>query len=133
MSKELTIGRVGELLADRVTELQEEPEFQRGDRKRPYACDETGKPQIKLAVGNVPVDYDLWQDLRNPAVLGLHPAGLPEIWEFHANRRKQKTDESGRQSIFQTPRPFDYALENYSRAVIISAMLPFSQEMFTDT
>jgi len=120
------------LFTERIVDLQEEPEFQRGDRKRNYASNEDGTPQIKLAMGNVPVDYDLWEDLRNPAVIGLHPAGLSEIWEFHANRRKQKTDESGRQSIFQIPRPFEYALSNYKRAVIVSMMLPFSSEIVHD-
>ena len=129
MNGKMSAGGLTSIFADAIAELQEEPEFQGGNRCRQYACDDEGMAQIKLAVGNVPVDYDMWQDLRNPAVLGLHPAGLPEIWEFHANRRKQKSDETGRQSIFQVPRSFDYALTNYGRAVIISVMLPFSPQV----
>ncbi len=129
MSKELTAGTLARSFSETIAELQEEPEFQRGDNRKHYATDEKGAPQIKIALGNVPVDYDLWAGLRNPAVLGLFPVGLPEIWEFHANRRKQKTDETGRQSIFQVPRDFEYALHNYTRAVIVSLMLPFSPEV----
>ncbi len=129
MSKNLTAGTLARSFSETIAELQEEPEFQRGDNRKHYATDEKGAPQIKVALGNVPVDYDLWAGLRNPAVLGLFPVGLPEIWEFHANRRKQKTDETGRQSIFQVPRDFEYALHNYTRAVIVSMMLPFSPEV----
>jgi hypothetical protein len=128
VSKDITVENIGKLFVDIVNELQEEPEFQRGDHKRAYACNKADSPQIKVAIGNMPLDYDLWQDLRNPAVVGLYPAGLPEIWEFHANRRKQKTDESGRQTIFQIPKPFEFALDKYNRAVFISMMLPFSHE-----
>ncbi|MFP3952434.1 MAG: hypothetical protein ACLFVP_09890 [Candidatus Bathyarchaeia archaeon] len=60
-------------------------------------------------------------------MLGLYPAGLRELWELHANRRKKRVDESGRQTIFQVPRSFDYAREEFNRAVIISVMLPFSK------
>jgi hypothetical protein len=126
LSDNLEQSQLAVQFAEAIAELQEEPEFGRGDSRTQYAARDGGAPLVKLAVGNVPVDYDLWQDLRNPAVLGLHPAGLPEIWEFYANRRKQKTDESGRQSIFQIPRDFSYALNNYGRAVLVSMMLPFS-------
>ena len=129
MSKKLTSTSLTQSFAETIAELQEEPEFQRGDNRRHFATGEDGAARVKVAVGNVPVSYDLWEGLRSPAVLGLHPVGLPEIWEFHANRRKQKTDESGRQSIFQVPKDFDHALSNYSRAVIVSMMLPFSQEV----
>jgi hypothetical protein len=129
MTDGLNHRQLSSLFAETIAELQIEPEFLRGDDRRQYAVGDDGSPQVKLAVGNVPVDYDLWQDLRNPAVLGIYPAGLQEIWEFYANRRKQKTDESGRQSIFQVPREFDYALNNYGRAVLVSMMLPFSREV----
>lgn len=132
MSTELTVSRMGRLFTERIAELQEEPEFQRVDSKRYYVSNEDGTPQLKLAMGNMPVGYDLWEDLRNPAVVGLHPAGLPVIWEFHANRRKQQADESSMQRIFKIPRSFEYALSNYKRAVIVSVMLPFSYAVVHD-
>jgi len=120
------------MFKEKIIELQEEPEFQRSTEKIKYATDKNKEPLVKLAVGNVPVNYDLWKGLRNPAVVGLHPAGLPEIWEYYANRRKQKVDEAGRQSIFQVPHSFDSALGNYHRALIISIMLPFSPQIVQD-
>jgi hypothetical protein len=132
MIGDLTINGFDKLLKDKITEVQEEPEFQRSTEKIKYATGKNGEPLVKLAVGNVPLDYDLWEGLRNPAVAGLYPAGLPEIWEFYANRRKQKVDAVGRQTIFQVPRSFDFALMNYRRAVIASVMLPFSPQIIHD-
>jgi len=132
MAIDVTADRFSQILKEKIIEVQEEPEFQRSVEKIKYATDENGEPVVKLAIGNVPLDYDLWQGLRNPAVVGVHPAGLPEIWEFYANRRKQKVDETGRPTIFQIPRSFDFALKNYRRAVIISVMLPFSPRIIAD-
>jgi len=75
------------------------------------------------------LDYDLWKGLRNPAVIGLHPVGLEQIWAYYANIRKERVDESGRQTVFQIPRSFEFAKENYKRAVIVSVMLPFSEKL----
>ena len=120
---------VGENPIARVAELQDEPEFQWKHESIKYAVDEDGDPSVKVAMGNVPLDYDLWKGLRNPAVMGIYPAGLKEIWDYHANRRRAQVDEYGRQTIFQIPRSYDFAKEKFNRAVIISVMLPFSHEV----
>lgn len=132
MGTDLTVKRLADMFREKITELQEEPEFQWSKERINHAVDEDGEPCVKLAAGNVPLDYDLWKGLRNPAVAGMYPAGLQEIWEFYANRRKEKVDESGRATIFQIPRSFDFARRNYSRAVIVSVMLPFSAKAMAD-
>ena len=132
MISDFTINGLTQIFKEKIIEVQEEPEFQRSTEKIEYATNKKREPLVKLAVGNVPIDYDLWEGLRNPAVVGLHPAGLTEIWEFYADRRKQKVDEVGRQTIFQVPRSFDFALTNYRRAVITSVMLPFSPQIIED-
>jgi len=114
---------------EKIFELLEEPQFSGNTAKRKFAADPDGNPAVKLAIGNVPLDYDLWEGLRNPAVVGLYPLGLQEIWEFYANRRNQKNDEHGRKKIFQLPVSFDAAKKNFNRAVIISVMLPFAPEI----
>jgi hypothetical protein len=131
MANEITVNAISLELAERVREVQAEPDFQMNSGSD-CAVDSGGIPQVKVAIGNVPVDYDLWEGLRNPAVAGIYPAGLPELWEFYAHRKKQKVDEAGRQMIFQVPRSFEYARQNFRRAVIISAMLPFSPVMLRD-
>lgn len=127
--KKLTVSGITQLYKNRIVELQEEPEFQWKKDNIKYAIDEEGEPQVKVAVGNVPLDYDLWEGLRNPAVVGLYPAGLKEIWEYHANKRRERVDESGRQTIFQVPKTFEQARKRFGRAVIASVMLPFSPEI----
>ncbi|GAF90686.1 unnamed protein product, partial [marine sediment metagenome] len=125
----LTVEKITGLFKDRVAELQEEPEFQWKRESIKYAVDDTGDPSVKVAIGNVPLDYDLWKGLRNPAVVGISPAGLKEIWEYHAHRRRARVDEYGRQTIFQIPKSFEYAQKTFKRVVIISVMLPFSHKV----
>ena len=125
-AESLNVKDLTKLFKQKIDELQDEPEFQWTEQKTRYAVDEDGTPSVKLVLGNVPLDYDLWKGLRNPAMIGLHPAGLEELWEFYASKRRERVDESGRQTIFQLPRSFDFALKNYHRAVVISMMLPFS-------
>ena len=132
MGSSFTLNQLHQLFEEKIIEVQEEPKFQRSAEKTEYATDASGKPLVKLALGNIPLDYDLWEGLRNPAVVGLYPAGLPELWEFYANRKKERVDEAGRPTIFQTPRSFDFARRNYRRVVIVSVMLPFSSQITGD-
>lgn len=126
MTNPITANNLTDLYRDMVTELLDEPEFQFGGGRVTHATDAAGQPNVIVAAGNVPLDYDLWEGLRNPATIGNYPAGLREIWEFYANRKKERVDETGRRTIFQIPRSFELARQTYSRVVILSAMLPFS-------
>jgi ferredoxin len=131
MINDITVKAINQELTERVLELQAEPEFQKTNGSE-CAVGSNGVPQMKVAMGNVPLEYDLWEGLRNPAVVGIYPAGLPELWEYYANRRKQKVDDAGRQTIFQSPRSYEFALKNYRRAILISVMLPFSPGIIHD-
>ncbi len=123
---DLNVSAITALFQDTIGSLQGEPDFQWSADDVKYAVTDRGDPDVQVAVGNVPLDYDLWAGLRNPAVVGLHPAGLPEIWAFHAHRRKRRVDATGRPTIFQIPQSYDDAQATYRRAVIISIMIPFS-------
>ncbi len=113
----------------KISELLDEPQFFSNSEQKKFAIDTNGNPAVKLVVGNVPLEYDLWKGLKNPAVVGLYPLGLQEIWEFYANRRNKKTDENGRRKIFPIPVSYDEAKNIFTRAVIISIMLPFAPEI----
>lgn len=132
MGVDITVKEITNQFKEKIMELHGEPEFQWREGKVKYAVEKNGEPDVKIAVGNVPLDYDLWAGLRNPAIIGLYPAGLKEIWEFYANRKKERIDESGRHTIFQTPQSFDFARKNYKRAVIISVMLPFAPQVISE-
>ena len=116
--KQITVENITDIIQKKILELHEEPEFQWGSSRTTYRTDHEGNPQIKVAVGNFPLEYDLWEGLRNPAVIGLHPIGFEQIWAYYANKRKDRVDESGRQTIFQIPRSYEYARKNYERADI---------------
>ena len=109
MATPITVKRIEQSFRERVSELLEEPEYQSENTRAAYAIDADGTPVVKVAVANVPLDYDLWEGMRNPAGIGCYSVGLPEFWEFYANRRKRKIDEFGRQSIFQIPCTYDSA------------------------
>lgn len=132
MATGLTAENLDHLFRWRIRELQREPEFQLSPDGFKYATGEDGEPSLRVALGNVELDYDLWNRLRNPALVGAYPAGLREIWEFQANRRRQTVDEAGRQTIFQLPRGYDFALHRYGRAVLVSVMLPFSPQILNE-
>ncbi|MEF8798766.1 MAG: hypothetical protein V5A79_05060 [Candidatus Bipolaricaulota bacterium] len=129
---QLTKSKLASLFAEKVSELQEEPGFQWSEDRITYKTDKEGSPEIKVAPGNVPLEYDIWEGLRNPAQLGRHPAGLRKIWEYYAHKRRDSTDETGRRTIFQVPESFQFAQEEYNRALLVSVMLPFSSKLLND-
>ncbi len=119
-----SVPAIRELIAENIKALRNDPSLRSGEVK--YALDRAGEADVKVAAANVPLDYDLWEGLRNPAGLGLHPAGLREIWEFYAWRTATEFDEQGRETIFKIPRSFEYAKGRFRRALIVSVMLPFA-------
>lgn len=116
-------------MQEKVKELKNQPEYQWQDGRINFETTPEGEPAIKAGVANCPIDHDIWEGLRNPAQIGLYPAGLKQIWELWAENNKKKTDESGRTTIFQLPPSFEEAKKEYSRAVIISVLLPISQKI----
>ena len=128
----ITENQLIDLFAGKVNELQREPDFQWSEDKTTYRTVEGAEPEIEIAVGNVPLEYDLWKGLKNPAQIGLYPAELEEIWEYYAHQRRDGTDQTGRKTIFQTPDSFQEAQDRYNRVVLISVMLPFSSKLLKD-
>ncbi|MBT3272202.1 MAG: hypothetical protein HN368_03530 [Spirochaetales bacterium] len=119
------------LLKKTVSELSIQPEFAWEDGIQTFATDPDDSPAVRVGVGCCSPDFDLWDGLRNPAAVGLYPAGFEEIWDYYANRRKQKTDEFGRATIFQVASTFAEAKKRYSRALVVSVMLPVASEVYS--
>ena len=117
-------------LKEKISELEAQPEFRWKNGTTNFAVDDDGSPAARVALAACPLDQDLWSGLKNPAMVGMFPIGFREIWEYYANNRKRKTDEAGRKTIFQLARPFESALEEFNRAVVISAMLPVDPAIF---
>jgi ferredoxin len=128
---EITRNTVEKLLKEKILQLTEQPEFQWKQDYANFEQDPDKSPAVRVAVASSPVDFDLWRGLRNPAKVGVFPAAFEQIWEYYASNRKKRTDASGRATIFQLAEPFAEAKKRYNRALIISAMLPLSTEVFT--
>ncbi len=127
MGTNLSVPAIRERIAANIKALYDDPTLRAGEAK--YALDNAGSADVKAAGANVPLDYDLWKGLRNPAGLGLHPAGVREIWEFYAWRTaSERFDDAGRETIFEVPRSFEYAKDRFRRALIVSVMLPFAEK-----
>ena len=133
---EPTIDRIGRDAVEaavrrKVLELRGQPEFQWVGDWEPFDTDPDGSPAVRAAVANCPLDFDLWKGLRNPAMVGVYPAGLEDLWGYYARSRRTGVDESGRGSIFKIARPFSWAQERFRRAVLVSVMLPVSPQVFS--
>jgi ferredoxin len=96
----------------------------------PFDLDDTGKPCVKVSIGTCSVDFDLWENLRNPATLGLYPLGLLDIWNYYATLTKPRSDESGRTLLFEEAKSPEWAIANFCKAAVASIMLPFSANLF---
>ncbi len=128
MGGNLSLSAITELITRNIKALRDDPSFCAGEVK--YALDSAGEPDVKVAAANVPLDYDLWDGLRNPAGVGLHPVGIRDIWEFYAWRTIfGHPDEPGPDTIFEVPRSFEYAHDRFQRVLIVSVMLPFAGKL----
>lgn len=60
VQSDLSVEDLTTLFRQTIRELQQEPEFQSGGDRISYATDAEGEPSVKVALGNVGLDYDLW-------------------------------------------------------------------------
>jgi ferredoxin len=119
----LTHDELQAVLGQKVTEVAREPEYRWGDGFRSFMTDEDGEPVVRLAVTNCAPDMDIWQGLRNPALVGMYPVGLRDVWMHYAAANVRSTRHDGSPNPLAMPEPFEEALGRLNRAVIVSAML----------
>ena len=119
-----------ELLTRKVAEVAREPEYSWGDRFQSYMAEADGAPVVRLAVTNCRPDMDIWQGLRNPAMVGMYPIGLPDIWMHYAAANVKSTRYDGSPNPLAMPEPFAEAVQRYRRAVIVSGMLAMNPALY---
>jgi len=128
--EKITPASIEAALRCKVEEIRKKPEYLWADGRRNHKVNDEGEAAVKAAVANCALDFDLWKGLRNPALIGRHPVGLREIWEYYATKDIKKTRPDGTPNYLSMSIPFEEAAERFGRAVIISPMLPLSQEVF---
>jgi hypothetical protein len=128
--EEITQFNIEAALRRKVEEIWGKPEYSWADGRRNHKVNDEGEVAVKAAVTNCTLDFDLWKGLRNPALIGRHPIGLREIWEYYAANDIKKIRPDGTLNYLSMPSPFEEAAGQFSRVVIISAMLPLADEVF---
>lgn len=68
------------LLSEKILQLNAQPEFQWKEGHTIYEKDSDGSPAVRVSAAGCSIDFDLWAGLRNPATVGVFPAGFREIW-----------------------------------------------------
>jgi len=122
--------RLQSLLVDKVAEVAGEPEHTWGSGFRSFMADEEGRPVVRVAVADCAPDLDIWQGLRGPALVGMYPIGLREVWMHYAASNVKSTRYDGSPNPLAMPEPFEEALTRIRRGVIVSAMLALNPEVF---
>lgn len=128
--EKITPTRIEAALRRKVERIRGKPEYLWADDRRNHKVNHDEEAAVKAAVANCTLDFDLWKGLRNPALIGRHPLGLQEIWEYYATNDIQKTRPDGTPNYLSMPTPFEKAQKQLDRAVVISALLPLSEEIF---
>ncbi|HUW57625.1 MAG TPA: hypothetical protein VMZ92_13380 [Planctomycetota bacterium] len=126
----LTRRELEKRLSAKVMEVAREPEYSWGDSFRSFMTDEDGKALVRLAAANCPADTDIWQGLRSPALVGMYPVGLREIWMHYAAANVKSTRADGSPNPLAMPEPFEEALKRYRRALIICGMLAMHPQVY---
>jgi hypothetical protein len=128
--EEITQVKIEIALRRKVEEVRSKPEYMWADGRRNHKITDAGEAVVKVALANCALDFDLWQGLRNPALVGQYPVGLREIWEYYAASNIKKVRSDGTPNHLSIPTPFGEAARQFGRAVIISAMLPLTDGVF---
>jgi ferredoxin len=128
--EQITRSNVESALRAKIEEIRGKPEYFWASGWRNHRVNDEGEASVKASVANCTLDFDLWKGLRNPALIGRHPLGLREVWEFYAANDIKKTRPDGTPNYLSMPVPFEEATQRFERATIISVMLPLSEEVY---
>ncbi len=116
------------LLKEKMATLLKKPKYRWWDERSLYEPDADDLPLIKVAMGHCPSTYDLWQGIRGPATVGLHPATFQDIWDYYACEVQTpiRWDDDDYYQ-FQVPR-----LSDFPYAAVASIMLVASPQQLEE-
>lgn len=119
------------MLQQKIKEVAGEPEYSWQHSTNSYMTDDKGDPVVRVAVANFSPEFDIWQHLRSPAMVGRYPLSPADIWEHYAAANFQRTRPDGSSNILALPETFENALARIRRVVIICGMLTVNPEVHT--
>lgn len=130
MAIALERGALQAKLTEKMVEVIGEPGFDWGTAFRSFMADDDGSPLVRVGVANCAPDMDIWEGLRSPAQAGMYPIELKDVWMHYAASNVKSTRFDGSPNPLAMPEPWEDAAQRLKRAVIISAMMPISDEVY---
>jgi len=131
--QQITQPRMQAWLQQRIEKLKEfrlRAGYEPAGQNPYYKTDAHGRAAVKVAVANCDLDFDLWQGMRNPATIGRFPLDLRQLWEFFAINDIERVRPDGSVNHLSTWRSYEEAKESFGRVLLVSAMLPISDDVF---
>jgi ferredoxin len=120
---ELDVAAFQKALTSKVAQVAAEPDHRWDDGFKSYMVESDGSPVVRVAIANCVPGLDIWQGLRSPVHVGMYPVELRDIWAHYAAANIRSTRHDGSPNPLAMPEPFEDAMQRYSRAVIVCAML----------
>ncbi|MFC1878708.1 hypothetical protein ACFLZW_02230 [Chloroflexota bacterium] len=119
-----------DLLQTKVVEIINEPAYNWNSPFKSFMTDEKGRPVIRVGIINFDLDTDIWNGLRSPALVGMHPVTPAEIWRHYACLTSKTVRPDGSPNPLAMPEPFEDAKNHYRRGVIVCGMLAVNPEIY---
>ena len=109
---DFTIARatLQERLAGKVEEVAGEPEYGWSSPFRSFMTDDEGVPVVRVAIASCAPDVDIWEGLRSPAHVGMHPLTPRDVWMHYAAAHVRSTRHDGSPNPLAMPATFEEAL-----------------------
>lgn len=118
------------LLESKVVEVVDEPEYNWANHFKTFMTDDEGKPVVRVAITNCPLDTDIWEGLRTPAHVGMYPLTPDDIWKHYACTNVKTTRYDGSPNPLAMPETFDDAMKRFRRLVILCGMLAVNPQVY---
>jgi ferredoxin len=124
------VGQIEAYLTRKVVEVAQEPDYSWGNGFRSYLTDGEGGPVVRVAAVNCDPGFDIWENLRTPANVGMYPLTLSDVWMHYAASNIKSTRHDGSPNPLAMPEPYNDARGRFRRAVLLTAMLVINPEIF---
>ncbi len=119
-----------DLLQNKVNQVVNEPEYHWSGPFSSFMTDEERKPAVRVSIINFSLDTDIWEGLRSPAHVGMHPVTPEDIWRHYACMTVKTVRSDGSPNPLAMPETFEEAKSQYRRGVIVCGMLAVNPRVY---
>ncbi len=119
-----------ELLQNKVSQVINEPAYNWNGPFSSFMTDTEHKPAVRVSIINFSLDTDIWEGLRSPAHVGMHPVTPADIWRHYACMTVKTVRSDGSPNPLAMPETFEEAKDQYRRGVIVCGMLAVNPQVY---